>query len=68
MGVTQFWHITDSENGLGLVNMDKKLIKNGFLILIVHFTCPNKNWFLDIEKNQGGQVLMGNNMTCKVVE
>lgn len=29
--------------------------------------CPNREWFEDYKSNTGGEILMGNNATCKVV-
>lgn len=54
------------ENGLVLANMDKKLNQE-WILDSKFFSCVQiRTCFLILKKINGGQVIMENNMACKV--
>ncbi|KAK2997512.1 hypothetical protein RJ639_025981 [Escallonia herrerae] len=42
-------------------------MEGGFLILVAPIMCPNRDWFATYRSFDGGKVLMGNDVACKVV-
>ncbi|KAK3018232.1 hypothetical protein RJ639_002766 [Escallonia herrerae] len=62
-----------SENGeKNMLMMFSQLLsvpqmEGGFLIRVALIMCPNRDWFVTYRSFDGGKVLMGNNVACKVV-
>ena len=54
------------ENSLLFLMATPNLVRIGFLIQVVCFMCPNRDWFSTYEIVFKGVVLMGNNASCKI--
>ena len=57
----------ESEDSDALIAVDKKFSDEWILDSGCSFhMCPQKDFFITFEKVDGGRVLLGNNLTCKV--